>query len=209
MNGGDGRDRDRDDDRETGAPGAEGEGASAPPEEQSGLAPVDASPRAPLSRDEVEAMRRENDELRDQLLRRRADFDNYRKRVERDRQEMSTEAVARLLGDLVPSLDNLDRALETGAEEKALREGVELIRRDLVSLLEGQGVKVEDPTGQPFDPLRHQALSYDAAPGFRDGTVVSVLRKGYSFRDRLLRPALVVVAKGPEPEAKPGSEQVH
>jgi molecular chaperone GrpE len=192
MNGGDDRDGD-------------GDGAR----DESGLAPVDANPREPLTREQVEALRRENDELRDQLLRRRADFDNYRKRVERDRQEMSTEAVARLLGDLVPSLDNLDRALEVGGDEKSLREGVELIRRDLVSLLEGQGVKVEDPRGQPFDPLRHQALSYDPAPGFRDGTVVSVLRKGYSLRDRLLRPALVVVAKGPEADAEPGSNQVH
>jgi molecular chaperone GrpE len=193
---GDGRD---DDDRDADVPG----------EDESGLVGVDASPRAPLTREQVEAVRRENEELRDQLLRRRADFDNYRKRVERDRQEMNTEAVARLLRDLVPSLDNLERALEAGADEKSLRQGVELIRRDLLSLLEAQGVKVEDPVGQPFDPLRHQALSYDPAPGHRDGTVVSVLRKGYSFRDRLLRPALVVVAKGPEAEAEPGSNQVH
>jgi molecular chaperone GrpE len=184
--------------------------AGDPPESgsESGLVGVDADPRSPLSRDEVEALRRENDELRDQLLRRRAEFDNYRKRVERDRQEMSTEAVARLLRELVPSLDNLERALEAGGDAQSLREGVELIRRDLISLLETQGVKVEDPVGQPFDPLRHQALSYDPAPGVRDGTVVSVLRKGYSYKDRLLRPALVVVAKGPE-AAESGSNQVH
>src|SRR5512145_1459037 len=88
---------------------------------ESGLVGVDSTPRAPLTREEVEALRRENDELRDQLLRRRADFDNYRKRMERDRQEMSVEAVARLLRELVPSLDNLDRALEAGAGEAALR----------------------------------------------------------------------------------------
>src|SRR5687767_4100466 len=117
--------------------------------DESGLVGVDSSPRAPLTRDKVEALRRENDDLRDQLLRRRADFDNYRKRVERDRQEMSTEAVARLLRELVPTLDNLDRALEAGADGQSLRQGVELNRRDLVGLLEAQGVKVEDPVGQP------------------------------------------------------------
>jgi molecular chaperone GrpE len=204
VSGRDGRDHDQDGEPEAAA--AEGE---ARPGEERGLEGVDAVPRGPLTREQVEDLRRENQELRDQLLRRRAEFDNYRKRVERDRQEMNTEAVARLLRDLVPSLDNLERALEAGADEKSLREGVQLIRRDLMSLLEAQGVKVEDPVGQPFDPLRHQALSYDPAPGFSDGTVVSVLRKGYSFRDRLLRPALVVVAKGPEAEAEPGSKQVH
>jgi molecular chaperone GrpE len=185
------------------------DGEEAPGSGESGLVGVDSSPRAPLTRDEVEALRRENDDLRDQLLRRRADFDNYRKRVERDRQEMSTEAVARLLRELVPSLDNLDRALDAGGDGQSLRQGVELIRRDLLGLLEAQGVKVEDPVGQPFDPMRHQALSYEPAPGVPDGTVTSVLRKGYSYRDRLLRPALVVVAKGPETEAEPGSNQVH
>jgi molecular chaperone GrpE len=195
--------RDREDDPEA------VDGPEEPSGGESGLVGVDSSPRAPLTRDEVEAVRRENDELRDQLLRRRADFDNYRKRVERDRQDMSTEAVARLLRELVPTLDNLDRALDAGGDSQSLRQGVELIRRDLVGLLEAQGVKVEDPVGQPFDPVRHQALSYEPAPGLPDGTVMSVLRKGYSYRDRLLRPALVVVAKGPDAEAEPGSNQVH
>src|SRR5262245_42387536 len=107
---GDGRDGDDNDDRER-EPAAGGEA-------ESGLVGVDASPRAPLTREQVEDLRRENEDLRDQLLRRRADFDNYRKRVERDRQDMNTEAVSRLLRDLVPSLDNLDRALEAGADQR-------------------------------------------------------------------------------------------
>jgi molecular chaperone GrpE len=197
----------RDDDRDPPVPGAPSEAADRT--DETGLVGVDADARPPLTRDQVEALRRENEELRDQLLRRRADFDNYRKRVERERQEMGTEAVASLLRELLPSLDNLDRALEAGGETASLRDGVELIRRDLQAVLEAQGVTVDDPKGRPFDPLRHQALSYDPAPGLADGTVVSVLRRGYSFRDRLLRPALVTVAKGPEAETEPGSNQVH
>jgi molecular chaperone GrpE len=201
----------RDDDRDPPPDGAEGQadGEAGERPDETSLVGVDADPRRPLTRDEVEALRRENEELREQLLRRRADFDNYRKRVERDRQEMGTEAAASLLRELLPSLDNLDRALEAGGDAEALRGGVELIRRDLLAVLEAQGVTAEDPTGQPFDPLRHQALSHDPAPGVPEGTVVSVLRRGYSFRDRLLRPALVTVAKGSEAEADPGSKQVH
>ena len=199
----------RDDERDPLGDGDPADGPASEADGEGGLVGVDAPPRSALTREEVEGLRRENEELRDQLLRRRADFDNFRKRVERDRQEMSTEAVARLLRELVPTLDNLDRALDAGGDAQSLRQGVELIRRDLMALLEGQGVKVVDPVGQPFDPLHHQALSYDPAPGFRDGTVVSVLRKGYSYKDRLLRPALVVVAKGPESETESGSNQVH
>jgi molecular chaperone GrpE len=204
---GNGRD---DDDRDPPAPDArQADGEEEGRNDESGLVGVDADPRRPLTRDEVETLRRENEELRNQLLRRRADFDNYRKRVERDRQEMGTEAVANLLRELLPSMDNLDRALEAGGSPESLRDGVELIRRDLLGVLEAQGVTVEDPAGQPFDPLRHQALSHDPAPGVPEGTVVSVLRRGYSFRDRLLRPALVTVAKGSDDETEPGSNQVH
>jgi molecular chaperone GrpE len=163
--------------------------------EPTGREGVDAQPLPPATRVELEALRRESDELKEQLLRRRAEFDNYRKRVERERQQAGTEAVAAVLKALVPVLDNLDRALEAGGGEASVREGVELTRRELLAILESQGVKVESPLGQPFDPQRHQALAHEPAPGFPEGTVVEVYRKGYSYRDRLLRPALVKVAK--------------
>ena len=167
--------------------------AAAP--EATGLAGVDSSPMEPLTREQVEEMRRERDDLRDQLLRRRADFENYRKRVERDRQQAGVDAVAALLKAMVPTLDNLDRALAAPGGE-GLREGVELIRRDLLALLESQGLVAESPKGARFDPERHQALMHESAPGHEEGTVVEVFGKGYSFKDRLLRPALVKVAKG-------------
>jgi len=168
------------------------------------LTPVEGEPVAPLSREEIEALRRERDDLRDQLLRRRADFENYKKRVERDRQSAALEAEAGVLRALIPTIDNLDRALSAAAGESSLRDGVDLIRRELLALMEARGVVLEDPTGQPFDPEAHQALSHEPAAGVKDGTIVEVFQKGYRLRERLLRPALVKVAKGSdgdEPEA--------
>jgi molecular chaperone GrpE len=164
-------------------------------EEAAGLEGVDARPREPLTRDQVEELRRERDDLQDQLLRRRAEFENYKKRVERDRQQAGMDSVAAVLKALIPTLDNLDRALEAPGGE-GLRQGVELIRRELLALLEAQGVVKDDPKGERFDPERHQALSHEKVPGHAEGTVVEVFGKGYSFKDRLLRPALVKVAKG-------------
>jgi molecular chaperone GrpE len=173
-------------------------------EEASGLDGVDARPREPLTRDQVEEMRRERDDLQDQLLRRRAEFENYKKRVERDRQQAGMDSVAAVLKALIPTIDNLDRALDAPGGE-GLRQGVELIRRELLALLEAQGVVKDDPKGERFDPERHQALSHEKVPGHAEGTVVEVFGKGYSFKDRLLRPALVKVAKG-EDDADSGDD---
>ena len=179
------------------------EPAPAPSEEPKGL---EAVPEPPPTREAFDELKRERNDLRDQLLRKRADFENFRKRVERDRVLMRDEATTALLKSLLPTLDNLERALAAAAAEDPLRAGVELIHRDLRALIESSGVVVEDPTGRRFDPEIHQALSHELAPGFEDGTVVEVLQKGYFLNDRLLRPALVKVAKGDaaddgEPEA--------
>ncbi len=194
--GGNGRDDDHDDSPEDAA-------------EPRGMTGVDVDPMPALDREKVEALRRERDELRDQLLRKRAEFENYRKRIERDREQWGADAVAAVLKAVIPTIDNLDRALEATAAESTLRQGVELTRRELLAMLERQGVKVEDPIGQPFDPERHQALSHEVAPGQPEGTVVEVFRKGYSFKDRLLRPALVKVAKADDGAGEPGADAVH
>lgn len=170
------------------------EGESSEP--ASGLSPVEPDAPVELTREAFEALRRERDELRDQLLRRRADFENYKKRVERDRQQAAQDASASLLEALLPALDNFDRALAAGGSEATVREGVELTRRQLLSVLETKGVTLQDALGQPFDPEVHQALSYEAVPGRADGTIVEVFQKGYFLGGRLLRPALVKVAKG-------------
>jgi molecular chaperone GrpE len=192
----------RDDDKD-------GPGNGAATDEPKGLSAVDTAPVQPLDREGVEALRKERDELRDQLLRKRAEFENYRKRVDRDRQQASVDAAANVFKALVPSLDNLDRALEAQGDEAALRQGVELTRRELLALLESQGVTVQDPLGERFDPQIHQALSQEYVPGKAEGTIVEVFRKGYSFKDRLIRPALVKVAKADDDEGRGESGAVH
>ena len=191
--------------------------AAAPPEEgatdpgEGALTAVeDAAPAGADRADEMEALRRERDALREQLLRRRAEFENYRKRVERDRSQAGFDAAATLFRELVPTVDNLERALASGAGEETLRQGVELTYRELLAFLESQGVQVHDPVGRPFDPQIHQALMHEAVPGFPEGTVVEVFRKGYSYKERLLRPALVKVAKAAEPrEGTDGDGGIH
>lgn len=179
--------------------------------EPTGLIGVDAEPLPPPGREQIEALRRERDELRDQLLRRRAEFENYRKRVERDKQQAAVDTSAALFRSLVPTLDNLERALRSDGRDVALRNGLELIQKDLLALLESLGVVSLDPLGQKFDPNIHQALSHEAVAGFAEDTVVEVFGKGYFYKDRLLRPAIVKVAKGPEPDPGDGGdgEDVH
>ncbi len=153
--------------------------------------------------DEVEALRREVAELNQVLLRRRADFENYRKRVERDRSAASVEAEAGVLRQVLGTVDNLERALGAQDAGAALREGVVLTHRELLSLLESLGVVTLDPKGQRFDPAEHQAILHEPAEGFEPGSVAEVYRKGFRYRDRLLRPALVKVASG---EGESGAE---
>ena len=207
------RTRDEEADKDEGLDPAKGDNGGAPAEDvaEAGPAGVEVSgptDEAPAA-EPLAALRKERDELRDQLLRRRADFENFRRRAERDRQQAGQEAVAAFLRDLIPSLDNLERALESAGEEASLKEGVELTYRGLRSLLESHGVVAHDPTGQPFDPNKHQALLHEAVPGFEEGTVVEVFRKGYTLHDRLLRPALVKVAKGDETDQGTESGGIH
>ncbi|HUJ91790.1 MAG TPA: nucleotide exchange factor GrpE [Gaiellaceae bacterium] len=133
-------------------------------------------------------------------LRLAADFDNYKKRVARERNELVTLANERLVKELLPILDDLERALVAAAEheEARLEEGVRLVHRSLESLLERNGVKEIDTDGA-FDPNVHEALL--AQPSEADeGMVIDVVQKGYTLGDRVVRPARVVVA-GPPPEA--------
>jgi molecular chaperone GrpE len=183
-----------DDDLPVAAPRAPGEEGGLAPE---GDAPVEGTGLAePAPGNEVEALRRESAELRDALLRRRADFENFRRRVERDRGAAAVEAETAILRQVLGTVDNLERALAASGDESSLREGVALTLRELLALLESLGVATLDPLGQRFAPALHQAILHDTAPGFEPGTVAEVFRKGYTYKDRLLRPALVKVANG-------------
>jgi molecular chaperone GrpE len=167
---------------------------ASPGTEEASLEPVPEAPPAP--EDELEALREERDKLADTLLRRRADFENYRRRVERDRASAGADALAGVFRELLGTVDNLERALSASGGEDELREGVELTYRELVGLLEAHGVFAHDPVGERFDPAHQQALLHEPVSGLDEGEVAEVFRKGYSFGKRLLRPALVKVAKG-------------
>jgi molecular chaperone GrpE len=145
--------------------------------------------------DRLTSLEREVASLTDQLLRRRAEFDNYRRRVQRDQKAASEDAVIGLLSDLLPSLDALEKALDAKGSLDEIRTGVEITLKDVSSTLANRGVRIEDPTGEKFDPLRHQALSYEPVEGAEDGSIVACYRKGYMLGDRLVRPALVKVAQ--------------
>jgi len=162
--------------------------------------PVDASPIETSTSDAVFELQRERDELLDRLLRKTAEFDNYRKRVERERREQADQAVTDLLEDLLLVVDDFDRALtvtapgdETGGS--AYRRGVELIHAKLNDLLRKRGVRPIETLGADFDPNLHQAVIHESSPEHREGEVIGELRRGYLLGDRLLRPAMVKVAK--------------
>lgn len=188
-----------------GAAATEELAAEAAPEPAAGGA---APPAIASAEEENAALRREVAELREALLRRRADFDNFKKRVERDRGAVAAEAEAALLKQLLGTVDNLERALASQEAESGLREGVALTHRELVALLESLGVETLDPLGRRFDPAEHQAILHEPAPGFEEGCVAEVFRKGFRYRERLLRPALVKVASAGAAEAAGGGGDV-
>ena len=145
----------------------------------------------------LDALRREKDALQDRLLRTAAEFDNYRKRVDRDRREQADAAVADALEDLLPIVDNLERALQapTGEDVDAFRKGVELIHKQMTDLLRKRGVKAIEAVGADFDPNYHQAVVQEVSASHRDGEVMEELTRGYMLGERLLRPAMVKVAR--------------
>jgi len=152
---------------------------------------------APEATQESNALQQERDDLYDRLLRKTAEFDNFRKRVDRDRKEMIEWAAADVLTDLIAIADDFDRALAAPAppEAQSFKAGLELIQRQLAELLKKRGVTTVDALGADFDPHLHQAVAYEEVAGAREGEVVGILAKGYKLGERLLRPAMVKVAK--------------
>jgi molecular chaperone GrpE len=151
----------------------------------------------PRESSELADLKRERDDLYDRLLRKAAEFDNYRKRIERERREQADQAVVDLLRELLLVVDDFDLALSVEAPEgaDAYKKGVELIHTKLHDVLRKTGVKPIDALGADFDPNFHQAVLHEVSPDHNDGEVIDELRRGYMLGDRLLRPALVKVAK--------------
>lgn len=163
--------------------------------------PETAPETADSERDELRAQLAEK---HDQLLRALAEADNIRRRAQRDREDYVRYANESLLRDLVPVLDNLDRALaaaRTDGSANGLREGVELIQRELLKVLERAGVARYSALGAPFDPTRHEAVARVVNPHVAPNTVVDEVLPGYMLHNRVLRAALVSVAVAPDEDA--------
>jgi len=148
----------------------------------------------------LEELRRELERQRELTLRLQADFDNHRKRVLRERQEAHQYGHENVVKDLLGTVDNLERAIgharaSDGRDFEGMLQGVELVLRELLGVLAKHGVSVVEAEGEPFDPNVHEAMAQVVADEVPAGTVVEVLQKGYRLRDRLLRPARVVVSK--------------
>jgi molecular chaperone GrpE len=162
---------------------------------------------------ERDAVTRERDDLRDQLLRRAADLENMRRRHAKEKDEHQKFAAEKVLRDTVSVLDDLDRALEHAASNtdsaavNSLVQGLQMVHRRFVQTMEKHGVVAVSALGRPFDPHMHEAISQREDTSVARNTVVQEFQKGYLLHDRLLRPAMVVVAVGgPAAEVTPADE---
>ena len=171
-------------------------GAAPPPADAPSAAPP-AQP--PVPRADYDTLRAERDDLLNSLVRLQADFENYRKRIERDRAAEHQRALASAIEPILPVLDDFERALETHRDPgyEKFREGFDLIYRRLWGSLAKLGLKRIEAQGRPFDPHLHQAVERVETHDHPDGAVLAELAAGYKFHDRVLRPAMVRVAVHP------------
>lgn len=146
---------------------------------------------------ELQNLRAEAEEHKQRLLRTQADFDNFRRRTLKEKEELGKYASAKLITELLPVIDNFERALSTTAENADLSsyaKGVEMIFRQLEGILETEGLTAMEPVGTPFNPEFHQAIMQVESEEYEEGTVVEVVQKGYLLKDKVLRPAMVKVS---------------
>ena len=189
-----------------------GPAAPADPEETDpaavGNSDTDAEAAGSLS-EQIQKLQSEKQELVDTMVRRQADFENHRKRVEKERQQDRHRAVEILIESILPILDAFDRALEN-ADESASAEylkGFEMIRRQLADTLAKQGLKRIEAVGKEFNPHFHHAIESVETHHHPDGVVIGEMQPGYVFQDRVLRPAMVRVASQPEGNPAPASRE--
>ena len=162
--------------------------------------PVPAAPENTEAASETIDPGAEVEKYKDLALRSRAELDNYRKRVTREREEAIRYANSSLLEDLIPILDNFELGLsaaKSASDPSGIVMGLEMVRKQLEDFLRDHGVDVVDAAGQVFDPNLHDAVAQEASDEVAEGTVLRQMRKGFKLKDRLIRPASVVVSKGP------------
>ncbi len=157
-----------------------------------------STPPDPLAALEADVMK-----WRELALRTAAEYDNFRKRMAREREESMRYANQSLLEELLPVLDNFEMGMQAAAKDEGsmIYVGMEMVRRQLNDFLSSQGAEELNVEGKSFDPNLHEAVAQEEADGVEDGIVLRVIRRGFKLRDRLLRPASVVVAKAPTREA--------
>jgi len=147
----------------------------------------------------IEELEKEVEVNYDRFIRVTADFENYKKRIAREMSDLRKFANENILKDILSAVDNLERAIESGSkqdsEKQTLLEGVEITLKDLFRIFEKYGVKDFKSEGEPFNPVFHQAMMQEQTNDYPDNTVLNELQKGYTIHERLLRPAMVVVAK--------------
>ncbi len=151
----------------------------------------------------LEEVEKEKNELSDRLLRTMAEFDNYRKRVAREKEDLIKYGNEKFAFDLLSVMDNFERSLEqarTSQEVEPVIEGIEMILKQFVSALEKFHVKPFESVGEPFDPERHEAMAQQEHDEYDENTVVEEYQKGYCLKEKLLRPARVIVSKNKEKE---------
>lgn len=160
--------------------------------------PNDTDTPTATADDVIKRLQAERDVLYDRLARQQAEFENLRKRTEREKQEFREYAVADTLRSLLPILDNFHLALRVQGSNDDLRKGVELIRKQMEDTLSKIGLQSVPALGEPFDPRLHEAIEVVESADAEDNHVLEELQTGYKFKERLLRPAMVRVARNPE-----------
>ena len=179
-------------------------------------APGDDAEQAPqedddaLVREELEEALREKEQFRTMAQRSQADLANYKRRASEEMEELRRSAISRLLLKIISVVDDLDRALSLVPEDSVAPgwfEGLQLVGRNMNNVLESEGVSKIEALGQPFSPWELEAVQFEETTDAEEGNVTRVLREGYKHHDRVLRAAQVIVAKKPEPEVKPESNE--
>ena len=175
----------------------------APPEGEDVPIEVAEVPEAPAGDDRLAALEKEKQDTYERLLRTAADFDNFRKRARKDTEDARLKAREEVLKEILPGIDNLERAIAAGGSSpEGVLEGVRLVLRQFQSALERVEVKSFESVGQTFDPTRHEAIAQVETRDQPPGSVVTEMQRGYTIGSRLLRPALVTVAKPPPAPAE-------
>ena len=179
--------------------------------DQGSRGPVDTELDTSSANQLIEELTADRDDFKDRLLRKQAEFENYKKRTDRERSDFVKFAASELMGEVLSVVDSFELALaggdSEGGEARAVRQGFELIYKQLLDNLKRCGLEPIEVKGLPFDPNVHEAISTQPGEGAPEGTVIGELRRGYLLHGKLLRPAMVIVAQ--PPGAGPSEEDKH